>query len=200
MELIVTSFLTHDPPSGLFTGSLCGIISKPARPGITGATSYYLRRHYPITRRSQMYFWYCMLAIVAGTLIPLQAGINAELKRQLSSPYYATLISVLVSSVAISLVCIAARLPLPNAATLASVPWWVWTGGIVGVVYVFMVLILAPKLGATALIASIIGGQMLCSLFLDQFALIGFAQHALSPGRIAGLVLLFSGVFLIQRY
>jgi bacterial/archaeal transporter family-2 protein len=147
-----------------------------------------------------MHFWYCLLAILAGTLIPLQAGINAELKRQLASPYYATLISVVISSIAISLVCLLARLPIPQASALSQVPCWTWTGGVVGVVYVFMVLILAPKLGATALVASIIGGQMLCSLLLDQFALIGFTQHALSPGRMVGLMLLFAGVMLINRY
>lgn len=69
-----------------------------------------------------------------------------------------------------------------------------------GVVYVFLVLLLAHKLGATALIASVIAGQMICSLILDQFGLIGFAQHQLNPGRIVGIVLLISGVALIQKY
>lgn len=147
-----------------------------------------------------MYIWYCVLAIIAGTLIPLQAGLNAQLRFRLDSPYYATLVSITVSLVAIGLYCLAARPPLPVLAQAAQSPWWVWAGGIVGVVYIFMVLLLAPKLGATALIASIIGGQMLCSLLLDQYGLIGFAQHPINLGRAAGILLLFAGVVLIQKY
>jgi transporter family-2 protein len=146
-----------------------------------------------------MYFWFCVLAVLAGTLVPLQAGLNAQLRLRLDSPHYATLVSVVVSLLGITLFCLVARLPMPNPLLVARVPWWVWTGGIVGVVYVFMVLILAPKLGATALIASIIGGQVLCSVVLDHWGLIGFSQHPLNAGRLVGIALLFGGVILIQR-
>ncbi|HIA55302.1 MAG TPA: DMT family transporter [Candidatus Melainabacteria bacterium] len=156
----------------------------------------------PTANRSgvNMFYINCFLAVLAGTLIPLQAGINSKLREYLSSPYYATLISVTVSLIAVGLFCLIARLPLPAQTTITSAPAWAWTGGIVGVIYIFMVLLLAHKLGATALIAGIIGGQMICSLILDQFGLIGFAQHPLNPGRIVGIVLLIAGVALIQKY
>ena len=147
-----------------------------------------------------MYIWYCLLAVLAGTLIPLQAGLNAQLRFRLESPYYATLVSITVGLAAIGMFCLIARPPLPGLAQVAQSPWWVWTGGIVGVVYIVMVLLLAPKLGATALIASIIGGQMFCSLLLDQYGLIGFAQHPINLGRLAGILLLLAGVALIQRF
>lgn len=147
-----------------------------------------------------MFYLNCLLAVLAGTLIPLQAGINSKLREYLSSPYYATLISVTVSLVAVGFYCVIARLPLPTAAAIVSIPAWAWLGGITGVIYIFMVLLLAHKLGATALIASIIAGQLICSLILDQFGLIGFAQHPLNPGRIVGIVLLVAGAALIQKY
>ncbi len=147
-----------------------------------------------------MFYINCLLAVLAGTLIPLQAGINSKLREYLASPYYATLVSVAVSLVTVAAFCLIARLPVPAQSVITAVPYWVWTGGIVGVVYIFMVLLLAHKLGATALIASIIGGQMICSLLLDQFGLIGFAQHPLNPGRIVGIILLVAGIALIQKY
>lgn len=154
----------------------------------------------PITRGQAMFYINCLLALLAGTLIPLQAGINSRLREYLSSPYYATMISVGVSLIAVIAFCLVARLPLPSQVAISAVPPWAWTGGIVGVVYVFLVLLLAHKLGATALIAGVIAGQMICSLILDQFGLIGFTQHPLNPGRIVGIVLLISGVALIQKY
>lgn len=147
-----------------------------------------------------MFYINCLLALLAGTLIPLQAGINSRLREYLSSPYYATMISVGISLIAVIAFCIVSRLPLPSQAAISAVPPWAWTGGLVGVVYVFLVLLLAHKLGATALIAGVIAGQMICSLILDQFGLIGFTQHPLNPGRIAGIVLLIAGVALIQKY
>jgi bacterial/archaeal transporter family-2 protein len=147
-----------------------------------------------------MFYINCLLAVLAGTLIPLQAGINSRLREYLSSPYYATMVSVAVSLLAVIVFCLATRLPLPSQSAISTVPPWAWTGGLVGVVYVFLVLLLAHKLGATALVAGVIAGQMICSLILDQFGLIGFAQHPLNPGRIAGIVLLIAGVALIQKY
>jgi transporter family-2 protein len=146
-----------------------------------------------------MYFWYCISAIAAGTLIPLQAGLNAALRGYLGNPYYATLVSVVLSTVAIALFILIGRQPLPTVQVALQAPWWVWMGGIVGVIYLCAVLMLAPKLGATTLIASIIAGQLLCSLILDQFGLAGFTQHSVNAGRILGIVLLFAGVLLIQR-
>jgi|AGTN01.3.fsa_nt_gi Uncharacterized protein conserved in bacteria len=145
-----------------------------------------------------MYVWFCILAVLAGTLIPLQFALNSQLKIRLDNPYYATLASIIVSAIFVSSVCLIVRHPIPNLAQ--ATPWWIWTGGFVGVTYLFISMILAPKLGATALVASIIGGQMLCSLLLDHFGLIGFAQHSLNAGRIAGAALLAAGVFLIQKY
>jgi len=147
-----------------------------------------------------MFYLNCLLAIIAGSLIPLQAGINSRLKEFLQSPYYATLASVAVSLIAVCLFCALTRQTPPAQAIVSSVPLWAWAGGIVGVVYIFMVLLLAHKLGATALIACIIGGQMICSLLLDQFGLIGFTQHPINAGRIAGVILLCAGIALIQKY
>jgi bacterial/archaeal transporter family-2 protein len=147
-----------------------------------------------------MHLWHCIAAIAAGTLIPLQAGINASLRAQIGSPYYATLISVLVSSLSIGVLCLVMRFPVPAMSSMAHCPWWQWIGGIVGVVYIFAVLVLAPKLGATALVASIVAGQLICSLLMDQFGLVGFAQHSMNIGRVAGVILLFAGVVLIQKF
>ena len=36
---------------------------------------------------------------------------------------------------------------------LARIPWWHWTGGLLGALYVVTAVVVAPRLGATALIA-----------------------------------------------
>jgi transporter family-2 protein len=146
-----------------------------------------------------MNIWDCLLAVFAGMLIPLQAGINAQLRSHLNSPWYATLVSLLVSTICIGTFLLVIRAPMPLQATINQTNWWIWTGGTIGVVYVCIVLMMAPKLGATALVASIICGQLLISVVMDQFGLVGFKQHSLNAGRLAGLAMLIAGVYLIQR-
>lgn len=143
---------------------------------------------------------YWLAAMVAGALTVLQAGLNAELRKWVGSPIHATLISIVVSTVCVLVVALLARHPLPGIDSLAQAPRWAWLGGIVGVGYVAAMLLLAPKLGATALMGWAVAGQMFCSLVLDQFALAGFAAHPVSAGRIAGAVFLVIGVVLIQKY
>jgi transporter family-2 protein len=55
-------------------------------------------------------------------------------------------------------------------------------------------------LGAATLTALIVTGQLVCSVALDHFGLVGFDQHAASLGRIAGCLLMICGFVLIARF
>jgi transporter family-2 protein len=139
-----------------------------------------------------------LVAVLAGAVLPLQAGINAELRNTLDHPLVATLASFLVGTAALALVVLGARVSLPPAAELARAPWWQWTGGLLGAVYVAMMILLAPRLGAATLIAAVVAGQMLASLALDHYALVGFAAHPVSLQRIIGAALVIGGVALVR--
>ncbi|HEY9793059.1 MAG TPA: DMT family transporter [Candidatus Obscuribacterales bacterium] len=143
---------------------------------------------------------YCLLAILGGALLPLQAGINGNLRTWLGNPWCTTLVSFAVSSCAVLLMSIITKAQVPNSAVLAQIPWWAWTGGIMGGIYVCSALVSAPKLGAMALVSSLIAGQMIASMLLDQFGVAGYSQHSLNAGRTVGAILLCAGVFLIQKY
>ena len=62
---------------------------------------------------------------------------------------WATLVSLLVSLVAVVLVLAALRVPLPAVAA-AGVRGWMWSGGLLGAFYITAALVLAPRLGAAA--------------------------------------------------
>jgi len=78
-------------------------------------------------------------------------------------------------------------------------PWYLWIGGLLGVIYLTATIILAPLLGAATMIGLIIAGQMLASITLDHFGLVGFPVHPLSFWRVFGAIFLIIGVVLIQR-
>jgi transporter family-2 protein len=63
-----------------------------------------------------------------------------------------------------------------------------------------IVVVLARELGAATLTALVITGQLLSSVALDHFGLLGFELHAAGVGRLGGCVLLLAGTALIWKF
>ena len=146
------------------------------------------------------FWWLALLALAAGTCIPTQAGINARLSLWARSPVLAATISFLVGTVVLTGYVLATRLPLPALRSAAAQPWWLWSGGVLGAFFVAVTIYLAPRLGATNMLAWVLAGQMLAAMALDHFGLLGYPLHPLSLGRLAGIVLLIAGVLLIRIF
>ena len=144
---------------------------------------------------------FILLALVAGLTIPTQAGINAQLSANWAgSPILAATISFFVGTVGLILYVSLTRIPLPIIADIGRSPWWIWCGGLLGAFFVSTTIFLAPKLGATTMTALILAGQMSASLYLDHFGYLGYPEHAASPGRIAGIVLIATGVAMVRIF
>ena len=88
---------------------------------------------------------------------------------------------------------------VPLGRAWAATTPWQWAGGLIGAAYVLAAVVLAPRLGAATLIAAVVAGQMLSSLVLDQYGLVGFPVHSLTLARLIGALLVIAGVILIQR-
>ncbi|ALG67976.1 DMT family transporter [Beggiatoa leptomitoformis] len=141
-----------------------------------------------------------LLTLIGGMALPLQAGVNATLSRYLGSPALAALMSFLVGTLALLAYYLLTRQELPTFTTLKNIPYWVWIGGVLGAFYVLIAVTVAHKLGSATLIALTVTGQMLASLTLDHYGLVGFVETSLSAGRIAGAILLIAGVVLIKIF
>jgi transporter family-2 protein len=141
-----------------------------------------------------------LTALLAGALMPVQAGVNARLRGFLGDPLLASLVSFVVGTVALAIVILATRTPLPTLAMAQAAPWWTWLGGTLGAFFVAVTVILAFKLGATGLMAWIIAGQLVGSVLLDHTGAIGFAVREVSWQRMAGVALLMAGAMLVNEY
>jgi transporter family-2 protein len=139
-------------------------------------------------------------AVVAGALVPLQAGSNASLGRALGHPLWATIASLLVSLLVVLPVLLAMRAPAAQLSQASSLPLWAWFGGVAGVIYITSALVLTPRLGATSFIICVISGQMLTSLLMDHFGLMGLPVKEANLGRIGGVVLIFVGMLMVQWF
>ena len=140
-----------------------------------------------------------LLAVLIGAGSTLQAGINAQLAGRLGHVGWAALFSVLGSASLLALFLLAGRVAVPAGATLRGTPWWMWTGGIVGAVYLMVASFFAPRLGAAFFMALVILGQLVAAMILDQTGVLGFAARAITPGRLVGAALVLAGAVIIRR-
>ena len=139
------------------------------------------------------------LAALAGAGLALQSGTNAVLGRMLGHPMWASFWQFAAGTVLIIAMMIVLRVPVPAfAATAAAGPWWVWIGFFTGSYFVVSALSLAPVIGVGGFIAALVAGQMIASLVLDHFGLVGLTVRPLTLARGLGAVFIITGVLLIQ--
>ena len=139
------------------------------------------------------------LSLFAGFAVPLQAGSNARLGVLLGHPFWATVISLLISGVAIALVMLVVKVPRPNLGALMGGPWWIWLGGLAGVFYITVALMVVPRLGALNFIMAVGVGQLIISLIIDYFGLLGLPRHTPSMQKIIGVSVVLAGFVIASR-
>jgi transporter family-2 protein len=142
---------------------------------------------------------FLLLAVLAGAMLPVQTGVNVQLRGILGQPLAAALVSFLVGTLGLAAVAVLLRVAVPVGAAWGRSAWWHWSGGLLGAAYIAVTIVLAPRLGAAALIAALVAGQMTASLIVDHYGWVGFAQHAVTPLRLVGAALIVVGVVLVRR-
>jgi transporter family-2 protein len=139
-----------------------------------------------------------VFAIAIGTLLPLQALINARLGAQTHGPLYASFVSFLVGTCLLGALILATRTPVLPVQPIATLPAWIWLGGVIGAAFVFAATFLVPTLGAGAMICLVVLGQVVGSLLLDHFGVLGAIRTA-DPLRLLGALLVVIGAALVVR-
>jgi len=138
------------------------------------------------------------LAVAAGISLVVQQALNANLRAALGSAAWSGFTSYLVGTICMALFALALRDPVPSATVAARIPWWAWSGGLFGAIFIGLAILLIPKLGAATFFALLITGQMLASLAFDHFGLLGVPIQPASLIRMAGAAFLIFGVVLIR--
>lgn len=141
-----------------------------------------------------------LVALAAGAVLPVQAGLNAKVGKAVGDPVYAALISFIIGSVGLFAYTLITRVDLSQLSQATSLHWSVWLAGLLGAFYVAAVIILVPKLGPALTFGLVVAGQLGLSLVLDHFGALGLPVHAISWQRLFGMGLIVSGVILIRIF
>ena len=142
---------------------------------------------------------FMLLAMGAGACIAVQASANGDFRKSLGdNPLFAAFFSICGTFLTAVTAMLLLRPPVPSAAVLRETPWWNWIGGPLGALIVLAGAALTARLGAALFIALVVGGQLLCSLLLDHFGLMGLPTTPVTPGRALGAVLVVAGVACVK--
>lgn len=140
-----------------------------------------------------------IIAVVIGALMPVQAGINAELTRFLRHPYLAALISFAMGTITLSIIILAQGVPLNELKRIPSASPHLFLGGLMGALFVGSSIFLIPRMGATTMIGAFITGQLVMSVFIDHYGWLGIPVTELNTTKIIGVFLMFTGIYLVMR-
>jgi transporter family-2 protein len=140
-----------------------------------------------------------LLAIAAGALFPMQSSANSLLAKTVGGPIMATTISITISWFVLLIVNVALFRQYPSVADIARTPLFLLLfGGAIGAIILSVNVVVAPRIGAAALLCFAVAGQLLAALAIDKFGLFAFEVREISPGRIVGVLLVFAGAVLVR--
>lgn len=140
-----------------------------------------------------------IVIVIAGIALPIQAGLNAKMGKEINNPVAASFISFSVGAIALMVYMLITRTGVKSEG-FQQLPFYTWFAGVLGAFYVASVVIVFPKLGSALTFSLIVAGQLLASIFLDHFNILVGQQHSFNLQRLAGILLVMVGVFLIRKY
>jgi bacterial/archaeal transporter family-2 protein len=138
---------------------------------------------------------FVVVVILAGSGLGFQAPINAALGRAVGA-FEAALVSFGVGAIgAVVVVLLAGR---GNLGGMTTVPPWQLVGGILGLLFVTVVIVSVKEIGVSTLLVAALTGQLAAGLLIDHFGWFGVPQRPIELTRVAGVVLLAISVWLIN--
>ncbi len=146
-----------------------------------------------------MIWQFIILSIICGVASSVQIGLNATLAKGLSNDIWAAILALFVGAVGLAIYAMVTNNMSVKWQSLPGLPLWVWTGGLLGAVFVAGSVIAAPRVGSAMFVGLILIGQMLASFVLDHYGWLGFQQSQINLSKILGMCLLIGGLVLIKK-
>jgi transporter family-2 protein len=145
-------------------------------------------------------WFFILLAVVAGAMMPTQAAVNNKLAFFVQHPVLAAFISFAVGTLALFLYILTTGIPLNQLAGAKNAPLAAWMGGICGAFFVAAVVVVVPRFGVALTFSLLIAGQMIATLPIDHFGFLGTPVREINLPRLLGVALVILGVILIRRF
>ncbi len=139
---------------------------------------------------------FILLAIVGGVAGTLQANFMGVMDQNLG-----TVESMFITYGGGGLVIGLAMLFLRggNLGAIVTLPWYVLSAGLLGLVVVGILGFAAPRIGLVPVMTLFVASQFVVAAVLDHFGLLGAEVRSLDLSRVSGLGVILLGLWLVIR-
>jgi transporter family-2 protein len=140
-----------------------------------------------------------ILPIFAGVAMTIQSGVNSQLRAGTNHPLLATFISFLGGTLAISVLLLFSKQPMPAFSVYPAISWYKFTGGLFGVFVVYAVIFSVKEIGVANMFVLIIAGQMFTAVIMDHFGFLGMRESPVTVQKMGGILFLIAGAYLVNK-
>jgi transporter family-2 protein len=134
-----------------------------------------------------------LLGVLAGAIVGVQRALNGQINEHSHQSFTTSLLNFAMGTTFLLILLIAVMLiggmklsPLPAG------PWWIYTGGVIGVIYIAFTSTIVQHLGVLTFTLISVGGQLVGSLLIDLFSPTDGVQ--VSVYLVSGIILTYLGV------
>jgi transporter family-2 protein len=140
-----------------------------------------------------------LVALLAGSFIAVQGGLNTTVGKEIKSPIHASFFSFIIGTVLIGLYIVVTRQAV-SLDGVKNVPWYGWFAGLLGAFSLTVIVLAFPRLGPGLTFGLIVAGQMIISVILEHYGILVAQPHPISFLRVLGILLIVGGVALIRMF
>ena len=130
---------------------------------------------------------------IAGAIVGIQRALNGQINEYSLQSFTTSLLNFITGTSFLLILIVAGLIlgrielsPLPNG------PWWIYTGGVIGVIYIAFTSTIVQHLGVLTFTLFSVGGQLVGSLIIDLVS--PTDGVSVSAYLVTGIVMTYTGV------
>ena len=130
---------------------------------------------------------------IAGAIVGIQRALNGQINEYSHQSFTTSLLNF-ITGTSFLLILIVSGLILGRneLSPLPSGPWWIYTGGVIGVIYIAFTSTIVQHLGVLTFTLFSVGGQLVGSLIIDLVS--PTDGVSVSAYLVTGIVMTYAGV------
>ena len=129
----------------------------------------------------------------AGAIVGIQRAMNGLINEHSQQSFTTSLLNFIMGTTTLGVVLlIAVAIGKVEFVALPAGPWWIYTGGVIGVIYIAFTSTIVQHLGVLTFTIFSTGGQLIGALFIDLIS--PTKGVSVSAYLVSGIVMTFLGV------
>jgi len=137
--------------------------------------------------------WAVLFGCLAGAIVGVQRALNGQINESTHQSFSTSLLNFIMGTTFLVIFLVIGMLiNRADIVALPAGPWWIYTGGTIGIVYIAFTSTIVQHLGVLTFTLISVGGQLVGSLLIDLYSPTAGVQ--VSAYLVTGIVMTYLGV------